>query len=840
MVPESAAPTSVPAAVPGPGDLPPHLRVRPRGWSRPLTRPAMADGPDARPGLDLTSRSLLRDGRPWVPVSGEVHYSRVPRARWRERLALLRSGGVDVVSTYVFWIHHEPERGQVRFDDGLDVAAFVRLAHELGLHVVLRIGPWAHGEARNGGFPDWVQALPVRHRTDDPAYLDLVRTWFAHLGAQVADVCGPDGPVIAVQVDNELYDQPEHLATLKRLARDAGIVAPLWTATAWGGAQLPAGEVLPLFGGYGDGFWVDADAAWHPSFRAHYLVSHTWDDPGIGADVRGEEPAAATTERDEQFPPATCELGGGMATAYHRRHAPGPLDVAAVAQTKLAAGSAWQGYYMYAGGLNPVAGVQESQATGYPNDLPTFDYDFHAPVGAAGVLAPSHAALRVQHAFLAAFGPHLATRPSTLPDALPAGVEDATTLRWAARLDEQGRGFVLLAWHQPHVPLPTLRGVRLQVDRADDAPLLLPSTGVDVPPGALARWPVGLDLGTPDPLATSDPLGAADSRSTADAPDDRDPVRLQWATASALTTLPDGTLVLLAHEGVPAEVVLDPDVPAHGTGWTTVAPGVHRVDPRTGGLLHVTAGAAGAPDTTGADGASGPATSVEDGSVGPRVLVVGSRDADRVWVVDGPTSPDGTVRRELLLADAPLWTDGDDLVVRAVDHPHVHRWTGDAWAALDLAPDAAPASWTVRTTLVRPAGDVPAGYGERERRAAAPDDATVAALAAEHRLADVGEPVPGTTRLLRVDWAGDVAQLLVDGRVVADRFGDGTPWHVDLDVLDGAQGDRVSLRVLPLHPDAQVWLPAAAADRRRSVHGPLGALDVVTVARTTTWRAPLR
>lgn len=769
--------------------VPAHLRVRPRGWSAPLTRPVMADDADRRPGLGLTSRYLERDGRPWVPVSGEIHYARLPRERWRERLLLARSGGVDVVSTYVTWIHHEPSRGRVDFTGRLDVAAFVRLAAGLGLDVVLRIGPWVHGEVRNGGFPDWVQSADVRHRTDDPGYLALVAEWFGRLGEQVAGLCGPDGPVLAVQLDNELYDQPDHLLTLQRLARAAGIVAPLWTATAWGGAQLPAGRVLPLYGGYGDGFWVDADAGWHPAFRAHYRVSHTWDDPGIGADVRGEEPAAATVDRDASWPAATCELGGGMATAYHRRHAPTALDVATVAQTKLAAGSAWQGYYMYAGGTNPVAGVQESQPTGYPNDLPTFDYDFHAPVGASGVLAPSHAALRVQHAFLAAFGDRLATLPSTLPDEVPTDADDAARLRWAARVGADGRGFALLAWHQPHVPLPVLRGVRLRVDTAD-GPLVLPSAPVDVPPGTLARWPLGLEV-------------AGDGGT----------VRLRWATASALTTLPDGTLVLLAHAGVPAEVAVDASVAAGGDGWTEVAPGVHRVDPRTGGLLALAGGA--------------------------RVLVVGAPDADRVWVVDGPRG------RAVLLAEVPLWTDGGDVVVRSADVPVVRRWDGRAWAAVGVSPDARVAgedgtfSWGVRTTCVRTAGEVPASYGEVDGRASAPSHEQVAALAAEHRLADVGAPLPGTVRHLRVDWAGDVAQLLVDGEVVADRFGDGTPWHVDLDVLPGAEGDRVGVRVLPLHPDARVWLPAEAADRRRSVNGPLGALDAVSVTRSTTWRAPL-
>src|SRR5262245_27734059 len=122
------------------------LAVRRRPWPTPPREPRMGNAEDTRPGLSLTSRHLLRDGRPWIPVSGELHYSRVPRHRWAERLRFLRSGGVTVVSTYVPWIHHVPSPGAPRFDGNLDIAAFVDLSRATGLEVVLRIGPWVHGE----------------------------------------------------------------------------------------------------------------------------------------------------------------------------------------------------------------------------------------------------------------------------------------------------------------------------------------------------------------------------------------------------------------------------------------------------------------------------------------------------------------------------------------------------------------------------------------------------------------------------------------------------------------------------------------------------------------------
>ena len=477
-------------------------------------------------GISVTDRAILRDGTGWVPVSGELHYSRIPRERWAERLRQLRAGGVSVASSYVFWLHHVPRRGRPDFGGNLDVGAFIDECADAGLDVALRIGPWVHAEARNGGFPDWVQHAEVVQRSDDPHYLDLVREWFGQLAAALDGRAQPGGPVIAIQLENELYDKPEHLLTLKRLAREAGIAAPLWTATAWGGAQLPADEVFPLWGGYADGFWVDPGLEWQPSFRAHYFPSHEWDDPGVGADVRAAQGFGDTVTRSHPgFPPATCELGSGMAAAYHRRPVLTGRDIAALAHGKIGNGSAWQGYYMFAGGANPGIHLQESQATGYPNDLPSIGYDFHAPIGQAGDLAESARLLRAQHAFLEAFGPLLADMTSSLPDERPAGLDDSTTLRWALRSDGTC-GFVMISHHQPYRQVKDVPQVRLCVELESTTTTFPPVT---IPAGTLARWPVRLPV---------------------------DRAIVDWATASALTVLPGArpTVVLIEDAGVPARL----------------------------------------------------------------------------------------------------------------------------------------------------------------------------------------------------------------------------------------------------------------------------------------------
>ncbi|AEV86311.1 beta-galactosidase [Actinoplanes sp. SE50] len=745
------------------------LSVRHQPWTTPLRRPRMSNDEDVRPGVSLTNRYLTRNGVPVVPVSGELHYSRVPRHRWAERLRQMKAGGVTVVASYLFWLHHSPAPGVYRFDGNLDVAAFVDLAAATGLDVVLRIGPWVHAESRNGGFPDWVQQAPVRHRTDDPDYLAMVTEWFDRIGGEIGT-----REILGIQIENELYTDPEHLRTLKRMARDAGLAAPIWTATAWDSAELPDEEVLPLYGGYGDGFWVDSDSPWAPNFRDHYFFSHVWDDPGIGADVRRAQNIEAAKggprTPSAEFPAATCELAGGMATAYHRRPLPTALDVATIAHCKIGNGSAWQGYYMYAGGTNPAGpdGMQESHATGYPNDLPRLGYDFHAPIGEAGVLAESHAELRRQHIFLTAFGHQLAEMPSSLPETRPDGVEDSSTLRWALRSDGTS-GFVFLAWHQPYFPLDTYRGARFRVDLGERS-VEFPSRPVDIPAGTLARWPVGLTVGG---------------------------VRIDWATASALTVLPGTvpTLVLLAEAGIPAVVAVS--------------------------------------DREHTPGAEPLRVETADGALD--ILVLPADTAASIWVTEAGG-------RRLLLSDDELqWDATGKIVVKTAAIAAVRRYDPAvrAFALLPVEPAPRPVSVAVATTEVRAATTVPASYGKHDGRASAPGRAAFDEHAAVHELhlpdwaAD-----PEQDALLRIDWAGDAGELRLDGVPVTDRFWDGSAWQVNLVDAGYRAGARLTLHLLPLATVSSVALPSAARDRLVAAGSQLLAVDAIRVTgrRVTTER----
>ena len=86
---------------------------------------------------------------------GEFHFSRYEPEDWEEELLKMRAGGVDIAATYVFWIHHEERQGEWDFTGCRDLRRFLEICRRIDMPVWLRIGPWAHGECRNGGFPDW-------------------------------------------------------------------------------------------------------------------------------------------------------------------------------------------------------------------------------------------------------------------------------------------------------------------------------------------------------------------------------------------------------------------------------------------------------------------------------------------------------------------------------------------------------------------------------------------------------------------------------------------------------------------------------------------------------------
>ncbi len=332
------------------------------------------------------------------------------------------------------------------------------------MEVALRIGPWVHGESRNGGFPDWLLQKNIPLRCNHPEYLRLVRRYFEHIAAQLTGLFwGEGGNIVAIQIENELPDQPEHLAELKRMTIELGMVAPLYTVTGWSGAsgtRIPVREFLPMFGGYCDAPWATGTEVLPPS--VHYRFCRMRNDCAIGADLADRDGSKDSWELPyEQYPFATCELGGGLQSTYHRRYIIRGMDIYAIALTKLGCGNNFQGYYMYHGGTNPLgenATLQESKASGYPNDVPILSYDFQAPISEYGEVREQYSRLQLLHLFLHDFQEMLA--PMTPVDAvLPEAGRKDDALRCMLRTDGAG-GFLFVNHYQRLYPLRDVSGVR--------------------------------------------------------------------------------------------------------------------------------------------------------------------------------------------------------------------------------------------------------------------------------------------------------------------------------------------------------------------------------------------
>ena len=192
--------------------------------------------------FEIGKQSFLYDGAPLVIRSGEMHFARIPREYWRQRLQLVRALGCNTVCAYLFWNQHEPQEDQFDFSGQADVAAYVRLAQEVGLHVILRPGPYACAEWDFGGFPWWL----LRHeglklRTRDPLYLESVKGYLAAVGRQLAPLqVTHGGPILMVQVENEYGsygEDKEYIGAVRDALVASGFDVPLFTCD--GPSQLP-------------------------------------------------------------------------------------------------------------------------------------------------------------------------------------------------------------------------------------------------------------------------------------------------------------------------------------------------------------------------------------------------------------------------------------------------------------------------------------------------------------------------------------------------------------------------------------------------------------------------
>lgn len=732
--------------------------------------------------LQVNNRFLMLDGHAWLPVMGEFHYTRFPAQYWDEELAKMRAAGIDIVSTYVIWQHHEERAGQFDWSGDRDLRRFVELCAKHGMKVMVRLGPWVHAEVRFGGLPDWVvNAMPTR--SNDATYLSYVGRFFGQAGEQLRGLLWKDGgPIIGVQLENEYNrngpnEGRAHIAALKRLALHAGFDVPLYTVTAWDNTIYPQREVTPVFGSYPDAPW-SASSLKLPANEAYLFRFQSRVTGDISASSLAATAAGDADPDAPHTPFLSAEYAGGLPSMYRRRTVLAPDDVASLLTIQIGSGVNLFGYYMFHGGRNPAGQPTREENTGIGgyNDLPLIGYDFQAPLGQYGQPHAVLSKIRPMHYFLESFGEALAPMVTRKPELTPSGPQDVATPRFALR-SLNDSGFLFFSNHVRLYPPPARNGLRFAI-RMPSGTLNFPRVPVNVPSGAHFVWPINMNLGQ---------------------------ARLTYATTQPVTRLDtdDGPLyVFRAVEGIPAEFAFD----ASSTARVISKSG--RVV-RDGGQIIATAVAVGPQQAL--------LVQASDGSRA-RVLVLSEAEAERLWRVKFQG------RTRLLMTNALVFADGDALELRSLGDPQIQL---ALFPALPKPPRGSPGLrargtdgifqvWTSRAPErlaevsvqpLREAGRVPPiVIGGPAHAAVQPAPETYGNSAAWTLAIPPNVLESGSDAYLQIDYRGDVGRLFSGTDLIDDHYYNGLTWEIGLKRFSKELQTPFTLTVLPLRQDTPIYI----------------------------------
>jgi hypothetical protein len=721
---------------------------------------------------------------------GEFHFSRYPQARWEEEILKMKAAGVNIVATYVIWIHHEEIEGQFDWQGQRDLRSFTQLCAKHHMYVLARIGPWAHGEVRNGGFPDWVAAKSPT-RVNDPVYLAEVRAWFAQTSVQLKGLLWKDGgPVIGIQLENEYAQRgpgagEEHILTLKKMAIESGFDVPLYLVTGWDNAVIPAGEVLPVYGGYPDAPWDASLNKLAPQEVYAFRFQNR-----VAANIQA---SSAEREASASRPFLTAEIGGGNQVTYHRRPVIEADDIAAMFPVMLGSGVNLYGTYMFQGGENPdgvATTLQESQETGYPNDVPVKSYDFQAPLGEFGQERTSFRKMKVFQFFLNDFGEVLAPMTVHAPEVTPKSPDDFTAPRASVRSNGDS-GFLFMNNAVRGYAMPTRAAMQFQIALPGGS-ILVPSHPVDIPSGAYFIWPFNLHIGG---------------------------INLRYSTAQLFTRIQGAETETYYFDAVPG-VAPEFEFDQAGIGSVRASSGETIKHSGIVSIRGITPGIGSAIDLVSAAGKN------------VRIVVLTHEEAEDAWKVKI-----GGVER-LLITAQDFFADPDGPQPRITLHAR-----GTPQFAFTVAPplnemptaslplskthaDAKSVSFTAQAaersfkleyhqlqdaSSVAPIEPGPAPGWRTRGVAKAPGDEAFRNAAKGSFTLPAGIADGLSELFLEVKYQGDVARLSAGGKLLDDDFYNGRPWLVGLSrFLAPHAASTFELSVLPLRKDAPVYFELAS------------------------------
>lgn len=178
--------------------------------------------------LKIQDGQFYMEEKPFHIYSGAMHYFRIPRCYWEDRLLKLKAAGFNTVETYTCWNLHEPHPDEFHFDGMLDIAAFLKTAQKVGLYAIVRPGPYICAEWDFGGLPAWLlKDRNMRLRCNYVPYLERVKKYYAALSKEISPLLQKNGGnIIAVQVENEYgsygNDKP-YLQSVLKIMEETGL-----------------------------------------------------------------------------------------------------------------------------------------------------------------------------------------------------------------------------------------------------------------------------------------------------------------------------------------------------------------------------------------------------------------------------------------------------------------------------------------------------------------------------------------------------------------------------------------------------------------------------------------
>ena len=316
--------------------------------------------------FEIVGKEFLKDGEPIKLISGAVHYFRNMKDTWRDIFKKARALGLNCIETYCAWNMHEKKVGEYDFTGNLDLSAFIKMAEEEGLMVIVRPGPYICAEREFGGLPWWLQAMDdMEIRCLNPVYMEHFTRYLKRVFDEVRPLLSTNGgPVIMLQCENEYGyygDDKEYLKRLYEIYRENGIDVPLFTSDGTGENDLLDGTIDGCLSTLNFGSRVEEN------FKAH----------------------------DKLFPnmPKMCmEMWTGWFDAWgdDRHHTTSASDYAGVVDDMLKRGSL--NMYMLIGGTSFgfMSGANHYEV--FQPQVTSYDYD--APISECGDITEKYLALR--------------------------------------------------------------------------------------------------------------------------------------------------------------------------------------------------------------------------------------------------------------------------------------------------------------------------------------------------------------------------------------------------------------------------------------------------------------